>query len=354
MIKPQIDGQDDSQKDSGIPLKIGITAGSMYVGLPVFILLLIYAKFWLFAIDYNQDLFFIPLVQFIVVILIGSYIVAKTLCKETGFKIRNENDVWKAGIFAALPECIWVLIFYLIFIFLDKLGYFDHFISFNLVRLDIVLFLFTAIIIIQVFMTWMFFKQPELSKKLKLNTSKNGHNTDTPRLIPRIIIIFLILTIVLPSLATYWAFRMDIIEPITHSVTYIGGPTVIIPERVSNDTIIITSYPALDCVSMGFTDPFGCVKMGYTNPFIDPDENRYYFLIRYNSKDISNQEIINHQGLMLTIDPPQGIQRLKGSRTVLKGPEISNSSSDGRLEIFEVNPSLGSRNMKNMWVDHYI
>jgi hypothetical protein len=263
--------------------------------------------------------------------------------------IQNGKDAWRAGILTACTEGVWILLFYLTFKFLDHFWHFDEFYEYAF-RFDFLLALFVVILGIQGFMTWAVFRQSGSVKKIRSSSSQTGYGTFISRYTSPLLCILLVLTVVLPGVITFGAMRMNMIGPITHSVTYIG-PTPILPERVSNDTIVITTYPTLDCISVGFKDPFECVKMGYTNPFINPAENRYYFLIKYNSKDISDQETIDRQGLSLTIDPPQGIQRVMGSHTVLKGPEISNTSSKGHLEIYEVNPSLGSIRMKTKWVD---
>ena len=105
--------QEGSTNRIVIPLKVGLFVGSFVVGLPVLTHLIFCALFWLAAVDYNRDLFWIPLFQFLVIVIIGSYIVSQSLYSETGLVIRNDKDAWQVGILAALAgQFLDIIIFY--------------------------------------------------------------------------------------------------------------------------------------------------------------------------------------------------------------------------------------------------
>lgn len=133
--------------------------------------------------------------------------------------------------------------------------------------------------------------------------------------------------------------RMDLIGP--------GGFHLLIP----TGNIIVAERLDRETIGMSLYIPDHRTDLGQTNPFIDPAKNYNHFIILYNSRDVSNQAIIDQQKLALTINPPEGLHYSEGARAILNGPEISNITSNGHLEIIDINPSRGSMDMKHLILD---
>jgi hypothetical protein len=323
--------RDEAKNRIIIPLKVGLSHGSFVVGLPVLILLLFYATFWLAAVGYNVSLFLIPLFQFFTIIIIGTYIVSRFLCIESGLAIRNGKDAWRAGIFAGVAGGIWILFFWVI------IGYMWYNIYFIITaQLFVLLFiLFVLVLAFQGFMTWAVFKQSGTSPLVVKPLADTGYPALLSRLPYRFLCILMILVLVIPCGITFGIMRMDLIGPAGSFGLRSSYSNAIEAERLDSDTI---------GMSLFIRDHR--TNFGQTNPFIDPAQNYNRFIILYNSRDVSNQAIIDQQKLALTIDPPEGLQYMEGARVILKGPEISNATSKGHLEIFDVNPSRGSFDMK--------
>ena len=139
---------------------------------------------------------------------------------------------------------------------------------------------------------------------------------------------------------------MDLIAPelIYHGCCVVY-PNVMTVVRIDSETIAINSS-------------IGAVNHWKQNPFKDPVPgfNRPQFIILYNAMDITNQAIIDSQGLNVTIFPPEGLRYQEGQHgVILKGSFISNVSQSGHIQIIDINPSAWPPDYRNhMRIDKVI
>jgi len=331
----EIKGIDVANSKIMIPLKVGLSAGNFFVGLPVLFFLLICVAFWKPALYYNLILILIPLLQFFAIVITGSFMVSRTLCGESGLIIRNGKDAWKAGIFAGVGGGIWIVFFWVI------LGYvlYNFYFVITAQVLVFVFILFVLVLAIQGFMTWAVFKRSGTAPRVVKPIAGTGYLALLSRSPYRFLCVLMILAFIVPCGVTFGIMRMDLIGP-AGSHLLIPQGNLIVVKRLDSETIGMSLY-----ISDHGTD------FGQTNPFIDPAKNYNHFIILYNSRDVSNQAIIDQQKLALTIDPPEGLHYTEGAHVILKGSDISNNNSKGHLEIIDINPSRGSLDMKYSIVD---
>jgi len=66
-----------------------------------------------------------------------------------------------------------------------------------------------------------------------------------------------------------------------------------------------------------------------------PLDKRPVFTVFLNGKDVSNSTVVKKQGIAMTLDPPEGLIYQKGSRFILKGPEVFNNTSYCNITVIE-------------------
>jgi hypothetical protein len=331
-----------------IPLKTGLTIGSFVVALPLLVFFLFFGRFWLLAIGYNKYLSQIPEVQFLAIVIVGSFIISRTLCGEKKLVLRNGAEALGAGILAGLASVIWLLLLYLIVNYLGNVFFYDPDYHFKYVQMGLFIEMSVIIVMIQGFLTWVLFWQSGFSRKNSGPASDTGNVNNNSGTTTRNLYILLILLVILPVALCFIAMRMDMVGP-SYSPSKVGlalGPNLVLCERSDSETIDMEVL-LQDQIGPG-------IYAKKINPFIDPAQNRTHFIILYNSLDVSDQAAIDRQGLALTIDPPDGIPYTDRARAVLKGPAISNTTSKGHLEVIDINPVRGSLRMRQKIVDMMI
>lgn len=83
------------------------------------------------------------------------------------------------------------------------------------------------------------------------------------------------------------------------------------------------------------------VAVGNEDPSMDwvPPHKRPVFTVVLNGNDVSNQKIVEKQGIAITVDPPQGLQYQRGARVILKGPGVFNNTPYCTVNVTEKYPS---------------
>jgi hypothetical protein len=336
---------DESKNRILIPLKTGFSVGSFVVGLPLLVFFLFFGRFWLLVIGYNKNFSQIPEVQFLAIVIVGSFIISRTLCSDRKLMLRNGAEALGAGILAGLASVIWLFFLYLIMNYLGNVFFYDPDYQFKYVQIGLFIEMSVVIVMIQGFLTWASFWQSGFSRKNSSPASDAGNVNDDPGTMTRNLYILLILLVILPVALCFIAMRMDMVGPSYQpsKVALAIGPNIVLCERSNSETIDMQVL-LYDQIGPG-------IYAKKINPFIDPAQNRTHFIILYNSLDVSDQATIDRQGLTLTIDPPEGVPYTDRTRAVLKGPAISNTTSKGHLEVIDINPARGSLRMRQKIVD---
>jgi len=344
MTGPEPNGTNETKSVINSSLKVGLYTGSLVIGLPILVYLLFFAIFWLPAISYNWTIILIPILQFLIITLIGSYIIAQTIYLNSGLDIRTHTDSWNAALLSALGSCVWL---FPLVVILECINYLwnQEFQFYPFTLLGLFLIMLVYLIIIQVLMMRAAFRHSAIPDEIANRFQKNENTDCSSRYSTRNLCILFLLLIIIPVGITFGVMRMDLIGPTSvprSSGVFHFSPSASV-EQQSASTIIIT-----------VTIPDDRINFGRTNPFIDPDKKGPRFVILYNSNDLSNQEIIDRQGLPVIIDPPEGLHYMNGSQVVLKGAMISDSNTKGHLEVIDINPSRGSIEMNNQIIDMWI
>jgi hypothetical protein len=331
--------RDDANDRTIVPIKAGLFLGSIAISLPIILLILLFTGFWRQVIKYNSMFFPVPFLQALAVIIIGSYIVVRSSYHQSGKAIHNERDAGITGILSGTASCVLLVISCIFFPWIVSAGnpkpVLHYFFPFTPYDLYPVIMMIVIIAGVQALIARILFKQSEKAGISENGRFFSGNRVFLSRYSMHILCILTLLVLVIPAGVTYGLMKMDTIPafPRYDMDFHIHSAGV---ERSGTDTIAIT---------LNMPDSMRGVDYGLTNPFIDPTLNKRHIIILYNSRVLSNQEVIDRQALSVKIDPPGGLEYAHNSSVILKGPGISNATSKGFLKIIDVNPSRGSADM---------
>jgi hypothetical protein len=340
---------DISKKKIIIPVLFGIVGSITFVLLPLLANVLIIDRFWQLVINYNDGFREITYIQNYALFIVGSLIIGIAVCKQLGSSVSPVKDAIRAGILSGLVSGFILSCGIVIYIWLSSpnplneisipmLGFLGSGygtstsppepLFINLIILNCVIF-FVASIGLQTFGGYFSYTLQKNAGKPIFSLTNQKIGKFLSRNLSTILCILLVFIIVVPAGITYAEMRMNLIDP-TFGCCGLT-PNSAIPERINSNTIQITYLTTSE------------INLGKENPFVDPIPglDRPRLFIYYNSHDLSDQVIINKQGLAVSIDPPEGLHYVRGSTVLLKGNEISNISGPGHLKVIDVNPSRG-------------
>ena len=330
----------DKNRSILIPVLVGMIGGFAAIGLPMLINVILTHSFWDVVFRYfdyiDKDIAFF---QNAAIYILGSFVIGVLSCRQLGQVIRNEKDAIVVGILSGMISYFMIIGTVMVGSFLFSLNSANGYSLREFISIPWLLFFSIGISLIG---AWIYYFQKSTTDRFveAIKYSRPGQWVARNLfIIPAILLIFII---VVPVGIMYMGIRTELFPPPILNYGDVVGENSAIIERPDADTIIITMNMRSQTVDYR-----------YNNPFIDPvpgwDKPR--FIILYNSMDMSDQATIDRQGLSVRIDPPDGLHYYnyslrdwnggQQSRVILKGPEISNATSKGRVEIFDFNPTRG-------------
>jgi hypothetical protein len=285
-----------------VPALIGIAGGFIAVGIPLVVSMIF---FWRIKSVILHDLFYefspeigkIPQMQVFLILLIGTIFIGFLLPRILVSRIQKMTDVIYAGIISG--TCTGFVI--AILLFLMPAIFLDYFNVNNYLSLAV-----SAILLSLVFQVvgaiggYLWFR----NKSSALSTVGAGAPVLSIIAIPgSVALILMIIVLVLPLMV-----------PTVDWQKCNGFGDVLKIERLDDTTLKITQ--------LNENSPQDCLS---DKPYINK--------ISLDGRDVSNQAVIDKEGLSDTIDPPEGLMYANGSQVVLEGPEVQNKSHAPHLDV---------------------
>jgi hypothetical protein len=270
---------------------------------------------------------------------VGTFLVGVLSCRHLGPVIRNEKDAMVVGILSGMISYFMIIGTVMSGLFIISLNSANSQSLREFISIPWLLFFSIGISLIG---AWIYYFQKSTTGRFVVAIKNSRPGQWVARNLFIIPAILLVLIIVVPVGIAYTEVRMDLVRPTAYSYGDIVGINSAFIERPDMDTIVITMNMRSQTIDYRYNNPFIDLPPGFDKP---------RFIILYNSMDMSDQATIDRQGLSVRIDPPDGLHYYnyslrdwdgsQQSRVILKGPEISNATSKGRIEIFDFNPTRG-------------